>query len=125
MRKRAYTFCREMVWKEVARKYIEVFDEMKRERERLPRPVFRAKSLEAAPREVPPPRLDHIIRLTDDVGIIQHAKYIVPDRYRGYCTDDNARALIAVLMARDVIPDASTVTNLACTYMSYLDHAFN
>ncbi len=125
VRKRAYTFCREMVWKEVARKYLEVFSEVKRERENRPRPLFRTRTVEALPREIPQPRLDHIVRLTDDVGIIQHAKFIVPDRCHGYCTDDNSRALSAVLMARDMVADAGAVTNLACTYVSFLHHAFN
>ncbi|MGC9452515.1 MAG: glycosyltransferase [Oceanipulchritudo sp.] len=125
MRKRAYTFCREMIWKEVARRYLELFNEVKAERACSPRPVFRAKTMDMAPRELPQPKLDHIIRLSDDVGILQHAKYIVPDRYHGYCTDDNARALIAVLMAREMIPNSDAVTNLACTYISFLHHAFN
>jgi len=125
MRKRAYTFCREMIWKEVAREYLRVFTEVKRERESLPRTVFQAKSVGAKPRELPQPKLDHIIRLTDDVGILQHAKFIVPDRSHGYCTDDNARALIAVLMAQEMITDSTMITNLACTYLGFLQHAFN
>ncbi len=125
MRKRAYTFCREMIWKEVARRYLELFNEVKAERACSPRPVFRAKTMDMAPRELPQPKLDHIIRLSDDVGILQHAKYIVPDRYHGYCTDDNARALIAVLMAREMLPNSDAATNLACTYISFLHHAFN
>lgn len=125
MRKRAYTFCREMVWKEVARKYIKVFREAKEERERKPKPVFRTRSIEDIPHEIPQPKLDHLIRLTDDVGILQHAKFIVPDRYHGYCTDDNARALIVVLAAREVIAEGDTLMNLACTYLSFLDYAFN
>jgi len=125
MRKRAYTYCRQMVWKEVARKYLEVFTHVKQERESRPRAVFKTKTMEAMPREMPQPKLDHIIRLTDDVGILQHAKFMVPDRYHGYCTDDNARALIAVLMAQDIIHDHETITNLACTYISFLHHAFN
>jgi glycosyltransferase involved in cell wall biosynthesis len=125
MRKRAYTFCRGMVWKEVARKYLEVFSELKRERERSPGPVFHAKTLGTDLCEMPQPKLDHIIRLTDDVGILQHAKIIVPDRSLGYCTDDNARALLAVLMAQHMIADVGGVNNLACTYVSFLHHAFN
>jgi len=125
MRKRAYTFCREMIWKEVARRYLELFNEVKAEQARSPRPVFRAKTMDMAPRELPQPKLDHLIRLTDDVGILQHANYIVPNRYHGYCTDDNARALIAVLMAREVLTDGEVITNLACTYISFLHHAFN
>ncbi len=125
MRKRAYLFCREMIWNEVARKYLDLFDAVKQERERAPLPVFRAKTVDVAPRETPEPKLDHIIRLTDDVGILQHAKYIIPDRYHGYCTDDNARALIAVLMSQDMIADDETVTNMACIYLGFLHHAFN
>lgn len=125
MRKRAYTFCRQMIWKEVARRYLALFHEVKAERSRCPRPLFRAKTMGATPRDLPQPKLDHIIRLSDDVGILQHAKYIVPDRYHGYCTDDNARALIAVMMPREMLPDSEAVTNLTCTYISFLDYAFN
>lgn len=49
--------------------------------------------------DLPPFSLAHILRLTDDTGIIQHAKYGIPNREEGYCLDDNARALILVLMA--------------------------
>lgn len=125
MRKRAYTYSRSMVWKEVARQYLDVFNQVKRERESAPRLVFRARTMESALRENPQPKLDHIIRLTDDVGILQHAKFIVPDRFHGYCTDDNARALIAVLLAREMLSDGEVVINLACTYIGFLHHAFN
>ncbi len=47
MRKRAYTFCRNMIWKEVARRYLELFIEVKNERERHPRFTFQAKTLSA------------------------------------------------------------------------------
>lgn len=40
---------------------------------------------------------DHIVRLTDDTGMVQHAKCSVPDPTHGYTTDDNARALIAAI----------------------------
>ncbi|MDI3317323.1 MAG: glycosyl transferase [Bacillota bacterium] len=46
-----------------------------------------------------PPTLDHLWRMTDDTGIIQHATGSIPDRKTGYTTDDNARALIAALWA--------------------------
>ncbi len=44
----------------------------------------------------PLPTLRHLQRLTDDCGIIQHARFWCPDYSTGYCTDDNSRALIAV-----------------------------
>ena len=45
----------------------------------------------------PLPEIDlrHLARLTDDTGLFQHAAFGVPDLAHGYCTDDNARALIA------------------------------
>lgn len=125
MQKRAYTFCRKMIWKEVARKYLEVFSAVKRERESKPRAVFKTKTMEAVPMEMPQPKLDHLLRLTDDAGILQHAKFTVPDRHHGYCTDDNARALIAVLMAQDIIFDATAIMSLANRYVSFLRYAFN
>ncbi len=125
MRKLAYTSCRNMVWREVARSYLELFAEVREERERIPRAVFRARTAEEFPREAPQPRLDHILRLTDDVGILQHARYGIPDRRHGYCTDDNARALIAVLKAREMIADGAPLDDLAVRYLSFLQHAFN
>jgi len=40
----------------------------------------------------------HVFRMTDDTGILQHAKYGVPDPTKGYTTDDNARALIMAVL---------------------------
>ena len=37
--------------------------------------------------------LDHLDRMTDSTGLIQHAIYSLPRRESGYTTDDNARAL--------------------------------
>ena len=125
MRKRAYTFCRDMIWKEVARRYLELLIEVKNERELCPRVTFYAKTLGAVPLELPRPNLRHLNLMTDDVGMLQHAKFVVPDRSHGYCTDDNARALIAALMAQDLVPDDSALVDLACRYVGFLHHAFN
>ena len=35
--------------------------------------------------------LDHLLRMTDDTGIFQHATGPIPNRHEGYCVDDNAR----------------------------------
>ncbi len=42
-------------------------------------------------------KLDHLFRLTDDTGILQHSLYSVPRATFGYCVDDNARALLVAL----------------------------
>ena len=65
--------------------------------------------------------LTHLQTLTDDTGLIQHARYAIPDRRHGYCLDDNARAL--ALTAR--LPPAPEVFALASIYASFLDHAWD
>ncbi len=125
MRKKAYNFCRNMIWKEVARSYLEIFADVKKEREHRPRVAFQTRTLEKSTLELPQVRLNHLVRLTDDVGLLQHARFIVPDRSHGYCTDDNARAIIAVLMAQDLIPEGDDLVDLAARYLSFVNHAFN
>ncbi len=125
MRKRAYDFCRKMVWKEVAGRYLELFSEVRKARELKPRPVFYAKTERMVLPELPRPNLGHLKRMTDNVGILQHAKFIVPDRTHGYCTDDNARALIAVVKAQDYVSFNSELFDMACRYLSFVHYAFN
>lgn len=65
----------------------------------------------------------HLFRLTDDVGLLEHAHYFIPRRKEGYTTDDNARALEAVLSWSEVIPDSSLkheLLHLSEVYLSFL-----
>lgn len=57
------------------------------------------------------------------MGIIQHARYSVPDRAHGYCTDDVARALIVVLMRLTRVPDDAEARAMASTYLAFLNGA--
>ncbi len=46
-------------------------------------------------------RVDHLLTLADDVGIVQHAHGIIPNRESGYCVDDVARlAVVSLALAR-------------------------
>ncbi len=65
--------------------------------------------------------LTAIERMSDAVGIIQHAVHSVPDRAHGYCIDDNARALM--LMVRRGGNDASAA--LASTYAAFVQHGWH
>ncbi len=61
--------------------------------------------------------------LNDGTGMLQHASYGVPDLHHGYCTDDNARSLIAAVHAArlgDTTLLAALQRNLA-----FLHYAFN
>ena len=42
-------------------------------------------------------RTDHLLTLVDDVGIVQHAHGIIPNRESGYCVDDAARLAVVSL----------------------------
>lgn len=66
-----------------------------------------------------PISLAHLQRLTDCFGIIQHAKYTVPDYRSGYTTDDNARALVVALKSHQLRRDALS-RELAARYLSFL-----
>ena len=45
-------------------------------------------------RSAPPFR--HLLRLTDHIGLLEHAEGIVPRHEHGYCVDDAARGLVVV-----------------------------
>ncbi len=124
MRKQAYTFARNMVWSEVGARYLETFREIRAERALRPR-SYRVKSLQANQAEPPAPNLTHLQVMTDGTGMLQHARFAVPDRDHGYCTDDNARALIVALKAAEGARDPRENLLLASRYLSFLQHAFN
>ena len=52
----------------------------------------------APPFVMPAIDLRHLLRMTDDTGLFQHARYALPDPEHGYCLDDNARGLVAALL---------------------------
>ncbi|UCE66536.1 MAG: glycosyltransferase family 4 protein [Candidatus Zixiibacteriota bacterium] len=128
MRKNAYTFCREAIWKEVSRRYLEVFSEVRLNRSRHPRPrhLYIEKIKSITNFELPEIKLDHLKSLTDDAGILQHANHTVPNRDHGYCTDDNARALMVAAMCRKYLDtDGMCFDSLSSQYLSFLLHSFS
>lgn len=110
----AFEFTRSMVWPRIRKAHLELGAKVLAEAPKRSAPIrpTRASSL-------PELRLDHLIRMTDDTGVIQHARYTVPARSSGYCVDDNARALIVALQADRVSSDPKTKA-LVTTYLSYL-----
>ena len=66
--------------------------------------------------------LDHLDRMTDSTGLIQHAIYGIARRESGYTTDDNARALRLCVRMWDENPDDRMLARVAC-YLSFLEHA--
>ena len=128
MRKKAYTFSREAVWKEVSRKYLQVFSEVRQNRTRNPRPRHSyVENIKAITNfELPEIKLDHLKAFTDDTGILQHANYTIPDRTHGYCTDDNARALLVAAMGQKYLPtNGLGLDFLSGHYLGFLLYAYN
>jgi glycosyltransferase involved in cell wall biosynthesis len=122
MRKRAYTYSQESTWHRVGSRYMEIFTEVCRERERKPK--F-SPELQRNTTFLPDIDLSHLRRLTDSTGILQHAVYFVPNRDHGYCTDDNARALIVTTLAEPHLPGGSGLAELNVRYLAFLQHAFD
>ncbi len=130
MRKRAYLYTRDMVWDRVAQQYMGSFERVYNERLRYPRATFSAQNTEKALDRLPAVKLDHLIRMTDQTGIVEHAVFVVPNYPEGYSTDDNARALIlAILLQESGTEIASTqegaALDLASRYLAFLWLAFN
>jgi len=122
MRANAYEFSRRMTWHEVGARYLDTF------REAISLARVRASMPDLSMRHVlpitglPRPRLDHLVRLTDDTGLLQHARYSVPDRSHGYCTDDNARALVVMSKYYDLYRSRQA-EELLSTYLAFIAHA--
>ncbi len=124
MRKQAYLSGRHMVWHEVAHAYTRVFDEACEhfEAHRQEKPSIPAHFGEHA--HLPPWRFDHLLRMTDSTGIFQHARFSVPWFEHGYCTDDNARALLFTVLLEELEECPSDIRNLRSSYAAFLQHAF-
>ncbi|MGH8917799.1 MAG: glycosyltransferase [Actinomycetes bacterium] len=69
---------------------------------------------------VPSVSFDHLLRLSDDTGLLEHARGAVPRRECGYCLDDVSRGLVA--LSREPDPSAELV-GLAGRYLSFVAHA--
>jgi hypothetical protein len=125
MRKRAYNFGRSMTWPEVARQYLKLFEEVRVERSDTPKPVRAFSERHFRFESLPDLNPKHLITLTDATGVIQHAKFSVPDPRHGYSTDDQARALIVAVKAANMMPEVADWDLWASRYLSYLTYAFD
>ncbi|WP_238751832.1 glycosyltransferase family 4 protein [Neolewinella maritima] len=119
MRERAAAYGAHLLWPKIGKQYLTVLGEAQ--------VAFRTQEAQSRQRtHLPRLKLDHLVRLTDDCGIIQHGKHAIPNRYEGYCLDDNGRALLLVgMLAKDGLADSDLLGRLSDTYISYIFHAQN
>ncbi|MEQ1780632.1 MAG: glycosyltransferase family 4 protein [Hyphomonadaceae bacterium] len=80
---------------------------------------------EEAFRPLARPKLDGLLRMSDDCGVMQHSRFGAPDRRHGYCTDDNSRALsfVARLASEGPLDPAAQKLGLSCA--AFLNHAWS
>jgi hypothetical protein len=125
MQNRAYDYGRQMIWSNVGERYIQTFQQARQHR--LRRSVPEPKLLPLGLRQQPLPEIkfDHLLRMTDGVGILQHSRYTVPWREHGYCVDDNARALIVAVTALSLDLPEPSLKDSASVYQSFIDHSLN
>ncbi len=120
LRQKAYDYGRKITWPKIGVKYIALSEKMLNEK---PEEAVK-KEMIIDPLILPPFSLVHIERLTDDTGIIQHAKFGIPNLKEGYCLDDNARALLMVLMAYRQKKNTLAL-KLSPIYLSYIQYMQN
>jgi len=119
-REKAYNYGRKITWPIIGGKYIALSEKILKEKPE----VFVKKETIIDPLVLPHFYLDHIKRLTDDTGIIQHAKFGIPNLKDGYCLDDNARALLMALMTYRQKKDPLAL-ELSSIYISFIDYMQN
>lgn len=119
LKQNAYEYGLHLRWPVTGAEYIKVAQEACRTHD------FSDKILRNSivdPEILPKFSLTHVIRLTDDTGIVQHAKYGIPNLKEGYCLDDNSRALIMALMAyqRNKSKEAFELLPVYLSYIHYM-----
>lgn len=120
-RVQAYQLGREMIWPAVARHYLDVFQQARVDRKAASLVATTGRALTSRPYNLPPLRLDHILRMSDGTGIFQHAIFNVPNFHEGYCTDDNARAFILC----NLVEETSELDRVSPSYLAFLAAALN
>lgn len=117
LKKNAYDYGLNLRWPEIGNIYLKVLKEALIKGQKPTRnipPIIDVDSMPAL-------NLNHVELLTDDTGIIQHAKFGIPNLKEGYCIDDNARALILALLAYDQNKNQKAL-KLMPVYLSFIQY---
>ena len=125
MCEQAYRLGRGMVWAESATRYMEAFQKTRLGRQDQPVKPLAVRTLAEEPADLPDWRLDHLVRMSDATGMFQHATHTVPNFAEGYCTDDNARALLFTVLLEELGQAGPKVERFATTYAAFLQAALN
>ncbi|HUH29295.1 glycosyltransferase family 4 protein [Gelidibacter sp.] len=120
IQRKAVVYGQDITWPKIGERYLQLADRLISEPAK-PQPK-KESTIDLL--LLPTFSLAHIKRLTDDTGIIQHAKFGIPNLKEGYCLDDNARALLMVCMAYKQKKNELAL-ELMPVYMSYIHYMQN
>ncbi len=124
MRKRAYAASRSMTWVQTARRYLTVFETESENAQRgITLPIDAIGSRRSGP-AIPEIRIGHFLSLCVSTGMLQHAVHSVPDRSHGYCTDDNARALLFSSLLTN-LGEVQLSSSITARFAAFIQHAWN
>lgn len=126
MRKRAYLRSRGTTWQKTAQAYMASFQRARIERMLRPRAALQDIFAPKATDTLPALNTSHLLSMTDDTGMLQHAIFSLPNCLEGYTTDDNARALlVTTLLNESSLPQSHEYTALSHRYLAFLWFAFH
>jgi glycosyltransferase involved in cell wall biosynthesis len=121
----AYKLGRSMVWSNTAELYLRSFGQAQRQQAAQLRESVSVSGFGYRPHDSPELNLGHLYHMTDATGIFQHANFTTPNLAEGYCTDDNARALILAVLLSQLEDAPKRIQALAPTYAAFLNRAFD
>lgn len=132
MRRRAWEHARGMVWRQVGAQHLAILGaaaeqgalDSIRAWMTLPARPRRVRTSAVMAAEAMPPVRRHLQRLSDDLGIAQHAVGAAPDLRHGYCTDDVARALVADALHAEHEAGPAVARSIR-RHLTFLDEAFD
>jgi hypothetical protein len=121
--RRAAALGRSMSWPVVGGLYLDSFERARTQELR----ARRSSAPAAIPtHDLPELNLEHLRRMTDDTGLLQHAKFAIPRYAEGYCLDDNARALLLMaLLEGSGATNHKVIRDLATRYLAFVAYAFD
>lgn len=125
MCRRAYELGRDMVWARSARHYMDSFRRARHGRQDRTSKPLAVRTLAEQRAELPAWRFDHLLAMTDATGVLQHATYTIPNFAEGYCTDDNARALLLAALLGELGQDGPQIRRLSTAAAAFLQAAFD
>lgn len=120
----AFSLAKNCYWPIIGKQYFSVIKELtEKTKKKTPQYIT---DEEGEPHFLLPQlNLQQLRVLTDYTGILQHARYNIPDRTHGYCVDDNARALMLSVMLQNEVQDVDEVHRLTSIYLSFIDYSYN